>query len=237
MPSLPAYVTAHAADAQQVVPALVALGPISGTTYRWTNFGRSIVALSETWTAAAVAFEGLSLNSYDTTECLLRLGDEGEVVTAADLAAAKGISGAPVVVYECWLNPTSFAVEATVKKFRGRVTLVTITDEGMSLVCGPYVNLAKKRLPRWTVSGNCPYVFRDARCGYAGADTTCLKTWADCGARTGGSNQLRFGGMRNLPAPGTKIIWTNGSWSLKGPNISPQPRGPAGPETPRRRRP
>jgi len=212
MPSLPAYVTAHAGDAQQCVPLLVEL--LTGTPFRWTTFDRPIYANSHMWTNAAIKVEGLSLNSYDATECQLTLGDQSDVLAALDLSTTKGISGTVVNIWECWLNPVTFAVEATVKKFRGRIALVSIAKDAVKLSIGPYVNLARKPLPRWTVSANCPYTFKDGRCGYGGADVTCLKTWDDCGARNGGSNQVRFGGFRNLPPDGTKIVWKNGDWVL-----------------------
>lgn len=54
------------------------------------------------------------------------------------------------------------------------------------------------------LSRSCNYRFRDARCGYAGADTTCLKTLAACTAK---SNQARYGGIPTMPEKGTRISY------------------------------
>jgi phage-related protein len=223
MPALPAYVTTHAGDAKQVVPYLVEI--LVASPWRWTTFGRAIVTLSQTWSPYAVDVRGLTANQYNAASCSLVVADGDDTIASADLALAKGLVGTLVNIWECWLDPSTFSVQATVKKFRGRIEGVSLAMDTATLKCGPWVNFAGKPVPRWTVQANCPYAFKDLRCGYAGADTSCLKTWADCGARTGGSNQVRFGGFRNLPHPNTVLSWTNGKWPLPAsPRAGPPPR-------------
>lgn len=205
------YVIAHAADPNQVVPYLVEI--LSPTPFRWTTFGRPIYALTYVWTNYAVDVAGLSLPTYDQIECTVTIGDANDTVAAADLIRAKGLTGIVVNVWECWLNPVTFAVKATVKKFKGRILSVDLDESIARLNCGAYSAFGGKKTPRWIVASNCPYRFKDSRCGYVGAATSCDHTWTDCGTK---SNQPRFGGMRNLPTANTKIVWKNGVWTVPG---------------------
>lgn len=45
----------------------------------------------------------------------------------------------------------------------------------------------------------CPFKFKGIRCGYAGVETECNKTLADCRAR---GNSVRFGGEPGIPGGG-----------------------------------
>lgn len=215
MPALPAYVTTHAGDSAQVVPYLIEI--LAASPWRWTTFGRTIVTLSQTWLPYAVDVQGLQAAQYDAMACTLVIGDGADAVAGVDLATTKGLSGTLVNIYECWLDPSTFVVQATVKKFRGKILRVNLSRSTAQLECGPWISFDGKRVPRWMAQANCPYTFKDLRCQYAGADTSCLKTWADCGARAGGSNQVHFGGFRQMPKPNTKIVWTAGVWTVVAP--------------------
>jgi hypothetical protein len=60
----------------------------------------------------------------------------------------------------------------------------------------------------------CRLVFKGARCKYSGPDLTCLRTYDDCAARTGGDNTANFRGARLSPAPGTIINLGKGGRSV-----------------------
>lgn len=53
----------------------------------------------------------------------------------------------------------------------------------------------KQYPPRKMYANFCSFKFKDARCGYSGALTTCNKTLSDCRAR---NNSVRFGGFVGL---------------------------------------
>lgn len=58
-------------------------------------------------------------------------------------------------------------------------------------------SLAVKRHAGLSVAGpHCDLVFKGTLCGYAGADTRCLKTWDDCSTK---SNTAKFRGFRFAP--------------------------------------
>ncbi len=207
---LPAYVVAHAGDAHQVVPYLVEL--MTASPFRWTTFGRPLFALTHLWTNYPVDVQGLSSQSYDITDCTITIGDATDVIAAADLLLAKGLTGTIVNIYECWLEPTEFTVQATVQAFKGRIQTVDLTESIATLKCGSYALFGAKVLPRWIVSGNCAFRFKDSRCGYTGAATSCDHTWTDCGTK---SNQARFGGFRNLPKSGMKLYIGKNEWRIE----------------------
>lgn len=50
--------------------------------------------------------------------------------------------------------------------------------------------------PNLTYDINCQYTFKDERCGYSGAGSSCGKTFTDCQAY---SNETRFGGFPSIP--------------------------------------
>ena len=53
----------------------------------------------------------------------------------------------------------------------------------------------KQYPPRKMYANFCSFKFKDTRCGYVGAITTCNKTLSDCRAR---NNSPRFGGFVGL---------------------------------------
>ena len=53
----------------------------------------------------------------------------------------------------------------------------------------------KQYPPRKMYANFCSFKFKDSRCGYVGAITTCNKTLSDCRAR---NNSVRYGGMVGL---------------------------------------
>lgn len=62
------------------------------------------------------------------------------------------------------------------------------------------LDLEGLRLPRRVIQATvCPWAFKGPECGYSGADSTCLKTLADCEAKFGAA-PARFGGF-----PGARL--------------------------------
>lgn len=211
MGALPAYVLAHAGDPKQIVPYLV---EIAAVPLRWNDFSIDIYAFGNKFSPRPMQVKGITTSLGDAYDCEITVGDADDLISAADLATAKGLSGTVIKVWEAWLDPDTMVLQATVLRFRGRIETLSMTQSEVSLKCGPYTNFQGKITPRWMASANCAYTYKDLRCGYAGGLTTCLKTYADCTAHT---NTARFGGFRNLPKPNTKIKLANGYWTLEEP--------------------
>lgn len=70
-------------------------------------------------------------------------------------------------------------------------------------IASPFI-MWRKTVPRRTSSPNCPWVFKDTDCNYAGAETWCNQTYNRCTAL---SNTANFGGSRWLPGLMNKKIW------------------------------
>lgn len=75
----------------------------------------------------------------------------------------------------------------------------TADQDNVGLVLTSKFDVLDISLPLRHYSRNyCQWKFKGTECGYAGADSTCKKTKADCKARAGGSNFARFGGFPSI---------------------------------------
>lgn len=83
------------------------------------------------------------------------------------------------------------------------VMQVSATKEYVTITLG-MSSPAKKRHPKDKyMSSFCRWGFKSVECGYAGVDTACTKTLADCRSKT---NSARFGGFPGLDSTGVKIV-------------------------------
>lgn len=100
-------------------------------------------------------------------------------------------------------------VIGTAIQFDGLVDSARINKKSCKLnIYNHFVNW-KKPLPPRTHQATCPWPFKEvsseyATCQYAGAATTCDKSWEQCVSY---GNQLNFGGFRWLPSLVDKQIW------------------------------
>lgn len=103
---------------------------------------------------------------------------------------AKYLDGQPAADPAAGFQDESFWIE--------RKSLETAEAIEFELVTA--LDLDGLRLPRRIIQATvCPWVFKGAECGYAGADATCLKTLADCQTKFG-TSPARFGGF-----PGARL--------------------------------
>lgn len=126
--------------------------------------------------------------------------------TWSDHVFVDGVRGAPITVYQAWFDLDGAFVGA-MKIFDGRLDDGEIGARAkFSLI--PYATPWTTLVPGRTFTPNCQYVFKDKfTCQYVGPDSSCLKTIDDCRSRTGGSNEVHFGGFDELPPLGWKYIW------------------------------
>ena len=103
---------------------------------------------------------------------------------------AKYLDGQPAADPTAGFQDESFWIE--------RKSLETAEAIEFELVTA--LDLDGLKLPRRIIQATvCPWVFKGAECGYAGADSTCTKTLAACQAKFG-TSPARFGGF-----PGARL--------------------------------
>ncbi len=126
--------------------------------------------------------------------------------TWSDHVFIDGVRGARITVYQAWFDTSNLFLGA-MKVFDGRLDDGEISSRAkFSMI--PYATPWTTVVPGRTFTPTCQYVFKDKlTCQYVGVDTTCAKTITDCRSRTGGSNEIHFGGFVELPPPNFKYVW------------------------------
>jgi hypothetical protein len=90
-----------------------------------------------------------------------------------------------------------FVMEDPIHLFQGKINKVKLAHHGIlefqvERILGGYATQS----PNSTYDVNCYYIFKDSRCQYAGAGSSCDKTLSAC---QGYSNVIRFGGYPSIP--------------------------------------
>lgn len=201
------WIDTHAADESRIAVTLVKV--TFGSAYYWTDFDTRVrtpaahVAPESWWEPFPFRVTGLS-NRQGSAYGNVTLTLANEDLFASALTYADLVVGSSIEVYSAWFDPAVKAMVAAdeIQLFAGFVDDVAhASDErGMSavLTLSPTINLNRVVVPRRTVGSNCSAEFKDADCGYAGADTECAHTLTACAAK---SNQTRFGGFPFIVPP------------------------------------
>jgi hypothetical protein len=108
-----------------------------------------------------------------------------------------------VYIYEIFFDADNAVVDGETL-FSGSVDGQQINDQWATIALIPAPDGSRVMVPRRRIVPSCGFVFKSTECGYAGATTTCAKTYEDCGAK---SNTAHFGGFRFIPKPGTIFSW------------------------------
>ncbi len=223
MLALPSAVTAHAADPTQAVPWLVEIR--TPTPFYWTTWDVPLSALSSVWTPRPVRVDGIDDSGGDIESVTIVAGDTDRLLAGIDLSTAQGLAGTRVILRQAWLDVTALpAVLDTVVRFDGQIEEPSYDEANATFRLRGPVLLQGKLFPPLKYGSTCPNTFNSPalrssnpvagwRCGYTGSDVACLRTWTACDAK---GNSTRFGGMRNIPGPGTKITWAGGAFRLGG---------------------
>jgi hypothetical protein len=132
----------------------------------------------------------------------VRVRNGANEVSAVD-ADSDGLRDVPVLLYEVMWDPATGAQLAPVLLFSGVINQGQYVGAFADLQCVSRVqgSAAAGMVGRY-VSRLCGRIFKGARCGYAGAATSCDHTMATCQAF---ANFARFGGFPSVPAIGTKF--------------------------------
>lgn len=136
------------------------------------------------------------------------------VLQNADLFEASqlpigGYEGFDVTAYKI-IRDDSFAGLDYLLLFTGVVTGYRGDEAYLEIDAVTSVNRAGNISNR-RVGVKCPWVFKDANCGYVGVETTCNKLYTDAGGCSGRSNQHKFGGFPSRPAADPKTLSGGGA--------------------------
>jgi hypothetical protein len=200
--TLDAYVEAHRTDPVRATFWLVELRfPVA---QRLTDCDQPIVYSGNTFTPAPLTVDGVSADAAGG----LSIG-AGDDYWPALLAALTADERHPeVALYEAWLNVTTMSPTPATVRLVGTYLLESAewTPSAARLTLSAVADPSLGRLPfREYGGGICTYrAFKGSQCGYAGATTSCDRTYETCVSL---SNETRFGGFRELPGEEVSITW------------------------------
>jgi hypothetical protein len=152
--------------------------------------------------------------------------DENAVIET--IALAYDFRDWPVELSEVWFDDDGLVIGRVVWIGDGRTNGVVInrgaeTAGGVTATVqvAPRKSWMQEPGPRRSYTTSCAWTFKDADCAYAGATTTCDRTYAACLAI---GNTIRFGGFRFAPRAGTILTWGTRERVLTGtPAAIPPP--------------
>ena len=132
----------------------------------------------------------------------LEMGNVNNTMSAAILN--NTLREATVRIREIYLDSagTFVGIETL---FYGKVSgRPSCNEQSATITLVPHRNPWSVACPRRRISKHCGWKFKDADCGYVGAQTLCDKTFARC---TTLGRTATFGGFRFLPEKGTQFIY------------------------------
>lgn len=206
--TLPAYIETHRVDPVRATFWLVEFD--FTVPQRLTDCADDIVYGGNTYSTAALTVESVATDSSGVaaTSASLSIG-AGDDYWPALLAGLTEAERHPAVtIYEAWLDPTTLSPTPASVRTIGVFTLEAAkwTPREARITLAPSSDAAIARLPfREYGGGVCTYrKFKGAQCAYAGATTTCDRTYETC---TSLGNQTRFGGLRAIAGETVTISW------------------------------
>jgi len=207
--SLPAYITTHKGDAARSTFWCVELAfPV---VQRFTDCPFPLTISGNVYTPAVLFVEGVQSSESDpvATSAALTFGSGEGNAWQLLLAALTSAQRHPVVsITEAWADPSGVtgAVQSSRLMLTGRLESAEWDDTQARLTLGPVADPTMSRLPFREYSEKCSIrKFKGLQCKYAGAATSCDRSYATC---TSYGNQANFGGFRWLPADSVSVLWT-----------------------------
>ena len=173
---------------------------LGGNIIRITNNNEDVTFASATYTSFPFTLEP----SSETTEgqlpvASITLGNASRTLQyyIESLNGAVGSTVKVIVVNAAHLGEDYSELELTL------TVLSAKADEAWLTLSLGAENILRKRFPLYRyISNNCNWIFKEVECAYAGADTTCKRTYADCLAK---GNLARFGGYKGISEKGYKF--------------------------------
>lgn len=197
--TLPAYVTAHKGDATTKHFYLVKIdcSPVQYLTDcdLPISYGGNMYSVTRSLSVTGI---GASAGGRDGISGNIQVGN-ADAAFGILVSAFVGTSAMPyITIYDAWLDVTAsnVVVQAAYPVVIGRVASPSWDSSWVSFSIAPYIDGEAEKVPWRMYSTNCSYrIFKGAQCGYAGAGTSCDRTYTTCGLF---GNTARFGGFRYL---------------------------------------
>lgn len=191
MKTLHAHLLAAAASDAQAPVLLAEIAAWNGATVRWAASDAAVVYGGNTYTARPFSV-GLPETSQEASEPRASLEVANADLALSALCAAADPVGCAVTVTLVFLSDLGHS-----KTLLSGVVIDSygLSEDACAFTLVPGASGLRARVPGRLASRTCPWTFKSAECGYAGADTTCKHTDEDCAARTGGSNLANYGGF------------------------------------------
>ncbi len=165
---------------------------ISGDNVTWTSYDFKVGTITQNQSSP------LDVSYID-------LGNADNIWS--DYTLVDGARYRHVKLWQAWFDPDTDAFIGSLMMYDGRTDEIHLGTRAR-IALSPHATPWSQMVPARRFLPTCTYVFKEENtCQYVGVDTVCLKTLADCQARTGGSNEAHFGGFLNMPDPQTKITW------------------------------
>ncbi len=133
------------------------------------------------------------------------LANADNAITSVDLAnlTIGALDGIGVTVYEVHFSALGVQLDPVTLLANGAIVGYTADEAAIHLIVQSAVDTSAGMVGR-ICTRSCGYVFKGARCGYAGAATSCAHSLAACTAL---SNTGRFGGYQTMPTLGTRLSY------------------------------
>ena len=172
----------------------------------------SLTINSEVYSEAAFSLDEVKVGEWPTIT--VRVPNNANQISEPD-AMSDVVRGAAITVYEVLWDPATGNQLGPATLFLGEIASVDYKADQATLRCTTRSTGTGAAGQVGRVIGRlCHYVFGSpaaralglgARCGYAGANTSCDHTMAGC---TANGNLSRFGGWPSIPAIGTKFSYS-----------------------------
>jgi hypothetical protein len=205
MRTLPAAITAHLNDDPTFVTQLVEL---QGTnTYYFTNHPVSLSWNGHTWqNAPPFVVSQIVLDAEGFAQATVTFDDQAQVIRG--IRNTEGMANRKAIIREAWIDPTDgVTVLATQIVLSGRTDSIEGDEEGVNATQALTVTQSFIPLHSTGPSGryqtSCTNRYKDTRCKYAGALTSCDRSYVDCVAH---ANTPNFRGFRFM-VTGDPIQW------------------------------
>ena len=173
MKTIPAPLAAQAASTDQAPVLAVAIAGWGGSTVRYNSTGASLTFGAAAYAARpGLQWQAVELStSGKPVEATVSIPNED--LALSDLIDVATPIGATVTLYRVFLDDLTaihtLATGLTVQSYR-------VLDQWAELRAVGLSKLLRRKVPARTLGKLCPYEFKGAECGYAGAAAYCSVT-------------------------------------------------------------
>jgi hypothetical protein len=145
----------------------------------------------------STAYRTVAAMEDPTFRITLAVGAEHASVLSS--AASGAFEGLPFKAERAYMEPPGGSVtDLVLTRFAGTIVQALPSSSEVTFVASSALGSIKSRRIGRLIEATCPWTFKDAACGYTGAQTDCDKSVARCVAL---QNITNFGGFPYAPKP------------------------------------